>query len=301
VMVELSSGVAIVSIDTELAWGDAHRGTEGPSRSYDDERRVIDRLVGVFDRYEIPATWAVVGHLFLDRCDRDGGRPHPDVLRPEYPWFDGDWFDVDPCSTRAAAPEYYGRDIVDRIRAAATGHEVGCHSFAHAMAGEPGCSPEAFASDLDACRKAAAVDGVTLRSFVFPRNSVGHLDVLARQGFTCYRGRATAQPPVRPERDPSGLWNIPATFLFAPATRRAGVPIDVWVLHPRARLRQAARRRSLFHVWFHPYNITAAADRALRGIELLAREAARLREQGRLDVVTMGALADRLTAAERVS
>jgi glycosyltransferase involved in cell wall biosynthesis/peptidoglycan/xylan/chitin deacetylase (PgdA/CDA1 family) len=290
-------GVAVISIDTELAWGEAHHRDGPPRREYGDERRVIDRLLTVFERYEIPATWAVVGHLFLDRCSRDGadGRPHPEVLRPEYPWLEGDWFDVDPCADRAAAPDFYGPDIVERIKACAVAQEIGCHSFAHAMVGEPGYRSAVFESDLAACRAAADAHGIDLRSFVFPRNSVGHVEVLGTQGFTSYRGRARKRV-VRPRREASGVWNIPATYLYAPATRRRNVPIGLWALVPRMRLRQAARDRSLFHLWFHPYNITDDPERALRGIELISREAARLRERGRLDVLTMGGLAERLDA-----
>jgi hypothetical protein len=64
-------------------------------------------------------------------------------------------------------------------------------------------------------------------------------------------------------------------------------------------MRLAARERSLFHLWFHPYNVTAAPARARRALEAICKEAARLREAGRLDVLTMGALADRLDATDR--
>ena len=53
----------------------------------------------------------------------------------------------------------------------------------------------------------------------------------------------------------------------------------------------------MFHLWFHPYNVTAAPERALRGLGAICQEVARLRDAGRLDVLTMGALADRLDAA----
>ncbi len=312
----LDRGVAVVSIDTELAWGEAHRRDGGAQRDYSTERTVIAGILDVFTRHEISATWALVGHLFLDRCAPEGGRPHPDIVRPAYPWLDGDWFDIDPCSTLDEAPAFYGRDIVAAIRSCPVEQEVGCHSFSHLIAAEPGCGEEAFGSDLDACRAVAAADGIDLRSFVYPRNAIDHVAALGRHGFRSYRGRATtaamggllrAVDRVRPlprsaawpEQEPTGVWNVPQTYLFAPATRGRRIPARLWARRPRARMRLAARERSLFHLWFHPYNVTAAPERALRALESICAEAARLRDAGRLDVLTMGALADRLDAPGR--
>jgi hypothetical protein len=306
----LDRGACVVSVDTEMAWGAAHRRGEPPG-DYGGERDAILGVLATLERHGIGATWAIVGHLFLDRCDTP---PHPEVVRPDFAWLHGDWFDVDPCSTLAAAPDWYGRDVVGALRASTVPQEIGCHSFAHVMAGEPGCSREAFASDLAACRAVAAEP---LRAFVYPRNSVGHVDALAEAGFTAFRGRPPAPfagrpaplraalrvadrvrplagSAVRPDRHPSGVWDVPQTFLLAPASRRAWLPVGLWSRRPIARLRQAAREHSLFHLWFHPYNVTADPHRALEALDRICAEAARLRDAGRLDVVTMGELATSL-------
>jgi hypothetical protein len=304
----MNRGVAVVSIDTELAWGEAHRRGQppgdGPAHDYDAEREIIDRLLEILDRHQLPTTWAIVGHLFLSECSAAGGRPHADIVRPDFSWLPGDWFAIDPCSSVAADPWYYGPDIVERIRGSAVAHEIGCHSFAHVMAGEPGCSAEAFRSDLAACVASAGAHGLALRSFVFPRNSIGHVDELAPAGFTCYRGRppgSGTRRAVQPQRSDGGVWNIPQTFLFAPATHRRRLPVALWARIPIRRLHQAARRRSLFHLWFHPSNITAHPERGLRTLDRVCAEAARLRNQGRLDVLTMGQLAERLAGTGTVA
>ena len=108
------------------------------------------------------------------------------------------------------------------------------------------------------------------------------------------RVRPVARSATVPVREPSGVWNVPQTYLFAPATSGRWIPIGIWARRPVARMRLAAREHSLFHLWFHPYNLTAAPERALRGLGAICQEAARLRDAGRLDVLTMGALAARL-------
>lgn len=311
----LDRGACVISIDTELAWGEAHRrdGTQGQHR-FDTEREVIAELLAMFARYEIAATWAVVGHLFLASCRDDGRGPHPDLVQPAYEWLAADWLAVDPCSTLDADPFWYGRDIIDAILACPVRQEIGSHSFTHVIVDDPACTPDVFSSELAAATRVAADREVELRSFVYPRNAIAQIPRLAEHGFRCYRGGRASEPfagrppwqrrvlsvfdrvrplrgsAVQPVRTASDVWNVPQTYLFAPSTGALRLPPWLWSRRPVARLRQAVRHRSLFHLWFHPYNITAAPEGALAALEHVCRAAARLRDAGDLAVVTMGQL-----------
>jgi hypothetical protein len=78
----LERGVVTLSLDLELIWGtlDLFGPTPGGAAT---RRTVIDRILplrGVRD----PATWCVVGHLFLDRCYAENGgsiRDRPSAAR----------------------------------------------------------------------------------------------------------------------------------------------------------------------------------------------------------------------------
>jgi hypothetical protein len=80
---------------------------------------------------------------------------------------------------------------MDKIRLCAVPQEIGSHSFSHAIFGDPGCSRETARSELAACVRLAREMGIEMCSFAFPRNQVGHLDVVRDFGFTCYLGRET--------------------------------------------------------------------------------------------------------------
>lgn len=325
---ELERGVFLVSIDTELAWGAAHRrhdgdeAVRGRQAGYEREREVVGQVLDLFHRYEIPGTWAMVGHLFLDGCEPGpDGRPHPDQPRPDYDWLGGDdWYAVDPCSAAPAAPTWYAPDLVELIASCPTRQEIASHGFTHMIAGDPGCSREAFAAELAASHVAATRHGVALRSFVYPRNQIGHLDALHAAGFAAYRGgrpapftgvpsgwrrtlsaavdrvRPLAGSAVRPAREPSGLWNLPQTYYFAPASARRRTPPALWARRARSRLRQAVRHRALFHLWFHPSDVTADPARALACLSRICATAAHHRDQGRLATLTMSQLTTQLSA-----
>lgn len=306
----LDRAAFVISIDTEMAWGLNHRRPE--NYRYEHERRDLTRLLAMFDRHDVPATWAIVGHLMLDACEPVDGIKHPEIVRPDYDWYDGDWFDDDPCSSAADAPTWYAPDLVDEIRGANAEHEIATHGFSHIVAGDPGCSRASFDSEIRAAKEIAAERAVTLRSIVHPRNRIGHLDVLAEHGIIAYRGRRPVPPAASPfeklvdrtvgsERtairpiDEDGLWNLPATIMFdidaRPRTWR------LWVRQVERRLDQAVARRSLFHLWFHPHNLRDNTEASFAALERLCRAAAGHRTNGRLDTVTMGGLASRLTSS----
>ena len=57
----------VLSLDTELVWGSFDHLTDDRFEMlYPDVRGTIERMLDVLDRYEVPACWAIVGHLLLD-------------------------------------------------------------------------------------------------------------------------------------------------------------------------------------------------------------------------------------------
>ena len=78
------TGVFTLTLDTELIWGSFDHSTPAEfEHHYPDERATIDGMLRLLERYEVSATWALVGHLFLDECERDAsGRAHGDMVHP---------------------------------------------------------------------------------------------------------------------------------------------------------------------------------------------------------------------------
>lgn len=298
-------GSIVVSVDAELGWG-YHDYDSPPVRRVEGARRGWARLVDLFDRYEVPATWAVVGHLLLEDCDGE----HPD-----HPAADG-WFARERDAWRSRPDLRFARGLVDDVLEAAVEHDVGCHSFSHVEFGAPETGRELARSEIRASLDAARERDLQMRSFVFPRNSVGHREVIADASFTCYRGRSPIRPvgrlrPVRklsraafghgylvePQVDEYGLVNVPRSlYLFgiegplrALAEPFVGDPI---VRQVRQGVEQAASDDGLFHVSLHPNDLTG--ERKIRRMESVLSTIDRWRSESTLDVETMRDVADRV-------
>jgi hypothetical protein len=292
----------VVSIDLEMSWGVVHHGGRHDRSPYLAEREVVSDVLDLMDEYSISATWAIVGHLFLSGCQKVDGIKHPGIVRPAYPWMSHDWYRDDPTADVSVEPTWYGPDLVDMVSQSKAGQEIGSHSFGHILVGDPACSEEAFASDLRAAQSVAASRKIELRSFVYPRNSIGHLHVLAEHGFTAYRGRVDGAVggPVRPTRH-AGMVKVPHTYFFDPDSRNAnllGTRGWAWLL--RRRLSDAIDSGSMLHIWFHTHNLSPRRDRARRSMESLFSAAREAIDKGDLLNMTMGEIADDLETADAV-
>src|SRR3990172_11399596 len=105
----------------------------------------------------------------------------------EYNWFEGDWFQHDPCSDEARHPQWYGRSCFLRVLQAPHPQEIGFHSFSHVLLGHPGTPRSRAVQEYEACKSIAAQFNLPESAFVFPRNMPGFLDDLRRAGFLGFR------------------------------------------------------------------------------------------------------------------
>ena len=295
----------IISLDVELLWGTVlHPTIKTASLLRNDDtkgRGNIDLLLSLFEKYDIPATWAIVGHLFLDHCQRENGIPHHGMPR-----FKDNWYSVDPCSNIHQDPLYYGEDIIEKVISSPVGHEIGYHSFSHVPFAE--CSREVAEAEVKEGVELAKGLGITFKSFVFPYNAIGHIDILRENGFEIFRGRNLQRrdsnqnflihmasvaidkaiaPPTEPVwRD--GIWEIPSSMFFCDPR----MPFSL-SLRARLGLERAMRANKVFHIFLHPHNLLAQPSLG-KMLDKFLSLVAEKREGGRLQVFTMGGLASYL-------
>jgi peptidoglycan/xylan/chitin deacetylase (PgdA/CDA1 family) len=292
----------IISLDTESIWGYiAYPSSKTASEIKHDDtkgRGCIDILLNLFEKHNIPATWAVVGHLFLDHCECEDGIPHKDMPR-----FKEDWYSSDPCTDIQRDPLYYGKDIVENILSNRIEHEIGYHSFSHVVFSE--CNREVAEAEIKMGNELAKEFGITLKSFVFPENKIGHIDVLKENGFEIYRGSNLGYdlsqslliqkfiggiskmiaPPVEPKWM-NGIWEIPSSMHFYD-------PKIKFSVLPRAKigLNWAIKSKKVFHVYLHPQSLLSYSS-LKEDLDKFLGVVSRKRDEGEIEVRTMGEFAE---------
>jgi peptidoglycan/xylan/chitin deacetylase (PgdA/CDA1 family) len=309
--VRLEKGAFTISLDFELIWGTLDLfGPERFRRACEIEReKVIDSLLDLFVEFEVPATWCILGHLFLDKCNGQ----HPEIIRTEHEWVKGDWFDHEPCEAENDKSIFSGRSLVEKIKNCPVRQEIGSHSFSHVIFSDNGCSRAAAESELAESVRLAKEMQIEMRSFAFPRNEIGHLDVLKEFGFLCYRGiepnwyenrrvpealrramrlvdvlRAAEPPTVLPQTTKSGIWNIPGSSIYFPMHGfRKYIPLKLRTLRAFKGLDSAVKNRRIFHLWFHPTNLADETETMIKGLREILQYAANLRGKDKLQFLSM--------------
>jgi len=311
------SGLFILSLDTEIAWGTyGARKLSRTSHCFNVYRDLFPRLIALLDQYEVPATFAVVGHLFLESCNG-----HDEIPQPHYRWMPAPDSYRDPRSDVTRAPWYYGPDMIARIRAARMPHAVGTHTFTHVIAADPAVTSEMWDAQLQMCARIHARCGLPMRSLVYPQDKVAYVDRLPDYGIVAFRGverRWYRSLPRRLQKafhvldralgwtpatyNPSDLRvgerlvDLPASqFLMAYDGFRRYIPTSARVRQARKGLERAARRGEIFHLWFHPFNL-GTSEKMFDALEQILRRVAEMRAEGRIEVMTMGQAADWILA-----
>ena len=299
---KLDKPIFIISLDIELIWGyisePTHKSISLMKNDGNKVRGCIDILLNLFKKHNIPATWAVVGHLFLDHCECEDGIPHKDMPR-----FKEDWYFADPCTDIQKDPLYYGKDIVEKIVSNRIEHEIGYHSFSHVVFSE--CSREVAEAEIKIGNKLAKDFGIALKSFVFPENKIGHIDVLKENGFKIYRGENLGRydsnqrflvrkfnggidkiiaPPAE-LKWMNGIWEIPSSMYFCD-------PQIKFSVLPRAKigLYRAMISKKVFHIWLHPHNLLLYPS-LKEYLDKFLGVVAKKRDEGKIEVMTMGEFA----------
>ena len=282
----------------------------------------IPKMLEMFRRYEIRATWATVGMLMCrDYSQWQEIRPtiYPGYRREE-------------CSNYSIASQareypglFFGQPTVKIIRDT-PGQEVATHTYSHFYCGEAGATPEQFSADL-ACAKYIGDElGITYRSIVFPRNQVREefLPTLRGAGISVFRGNPrhwlyrdghitpggaagravrfadtwlnltgthVGVPAVR-----NGTHDVPASMFFRPWSEKLQGFDSIRLERMKRAMSDAASRGENFHLWWHPHNFGVNTDQNLHMLEMVLQHFRNLRDTHGMrsmcmsDFVSTGAL-----------
>ncbi len=299
-------GALVISLDFELAWGVRDTlGVDGPyKQNLLGAREAVPRMLDLFARFDIAATWATVGFLFAE--SRDELLAYAPKLRPSYA--DGRF---DPYAERLGEgerddPLRFAPSLVAEI-ASRPRQELASHTFSHYYCLEDGQTFDQFDADLASAAKLADARGHRLTSLVFPRNQLrtDYLAALVRNGFTAYRGSernvlnrprpgASGSPVVRALRlgdvylgltgpgsvawhdlEPAAdLVNVRGSRFLRPWSATPSLEALRWH-RVASSMRAAAVSGAIFHLWWHPHNFGANLQQNLaaltRHLELFAQ------------------------------
>lgn len=286
-------GSFVISLDCEGKWGMADK--IGPSYDFiteDSLRAAYAQILSLFQAFDIRATFAFVGALALRVNERE------DYLSqlPDGHYEGNSWArHYRAAKRRGNTDGWFCPDAFDM--AAEAGHEIASHGFSHIPFDDPQTDPAHLDREMELAVRLARARGVSLKTFVYPRNRVARQDILVRHGIGAYRAllppmgkimslvRETnifeKAQPFSPPHQP-GIVELPAGyFLNWQSGLRRAIPETISVARWRSILGSAAKTGRVAHLWLHPHNIISGPQ-TLSLLESILIEYRTLRDKGLL-------------------
>lgn len=323
-------GIFTISLDFELHWGGFEKWPVASYRTYfDNTRRVIPKMLALFEQYGVHVTWATVGMLFHD--DKQALLANAPTQRPTYviPELSAYHYieHTGIGDNETTDPFHYAASLVKKI--IATPHqELGTHTYAHYYCNEEGQTADQFREDLRAARRAASVYGITLRSLVFPRNQFNdqYLRICYEEGITSVRSNPLDWFWQIESTQGESLWKrlcrgldayFPVggknTYALKMLAVHNGVPLSIpasrllrpyrpkeWMLNTIkinricSEMTRAARQGEVYHLWWHPHNFGNYPEQSLAGLGRMLEHFAYCRETWQMETLTMSELTTRV-------
>jgi hypothetical protein len=280
-----------ISLDCELNWAEPNP----PDKRWDvlrsdpsAGREIYKKLLELFQKHNIPATWAFVGHLFYDECT--SGQHYEDRYIERH----------DPHGNVQDNPLYYAPDLIEMVNNSTIDHEIGGHSFAHKPYTEMSKN-EAY-QDLKSLHKASKSAGYNLDSFVFPQNKIQHENILKEFDFKIYRGESLHNGPYTFKQGIPALIKSPRQFLSIPlvnlTTESGGIiqfnssnalRSERWWFLQHIRIKRALesmKPNQSVHITAHPHDFLYIKY-LIYILDSILSAVADLRDQNKLQVKTM--------------
>lgn len=290
-------------------------------------REVIPRMLQLFEQYGVHVTWAGVGMLMHEnRKQLESNFP---ALKPEYTHKNLSAYNYIEQfgigNNEEDDPFHFAHSLVEQITKTPY-QELGSHTFAHYYCNEVGQTVEQFREDLRAAQKAASAYGITLRSLVFPRNQFndGYLKACFQEGFICVRsnpgdwfwkiestqdegrwkrltrgmdayfpiGNKKTYPISSLEVRPGFPLCLPASRLLRPYRPEELFLNEMKIKRVLTELKYAARKKEIYHLWWHPHNFGNYPEESLNGLKRILAGYDFCRREFCMTSMTMGELAE---------
>ena len=295
----MNKGTFTISLDFELFWGVRDkRSLSSYSKNLEGVWIAIPKILNLFQKYEIHASWATVGFLFYNSID-DLGLDIPKNL-PEY-------------ENKNLSPYLYIQDnkindndkyhfavkLIEYIKST-EGQEISSHTFSHFYTMEKNSIKNSFEDDIKSFKKLCNTKNIEVRSIVFPRNQMNAeiLNIIKKYDINIYRGNPdhwayksgdinkdfktkifrfidtffnlSGHKTSVPENI-DGIYNVKSSMFLRPYSNRFKILESLKLKRIKKAMLYAAKNNENFHLWWHPHNFGINIEENMKNLEDLLK------------------------------
>lgn len=178
------AGTFILSLDCEGMWGMADKPHD--QRNYITHRGLIENyqtLVDLFNKYDIPVTFAFVGMFIVTEQEREYFEPKLDDI----PYNGQDWMaHYRQERDNGQMDGWFCPEALEIVNQAGI-HEIATHGFTHIPFDQSNDFQHIYEREMQLIKELGEMKGVEFKTMVYPRNQIGHVDQLKTANILAYR------------------------------------------------------------------------------------------------------------------
>jgi len=304
---KLEKGIINISLDVEGAWGwlpyeNRHDYLEMCKKS----QIVIPRLLKLFDKYNIKVNLAICGAYSLANKN--------DVKT--YLANDQSRSTNDDFLLKDQEDAFFYPKIFEIINKSYVKHDISSHTFSHIYHSSIKDSKKSrllFSDDLkknNVLLKEKANN--IINSLVFPKNEIGHLDVIKDLGLNVFRGNIfdTSNSFMDKVSRLSCIYNEHMGYKIYP-NNTLGIQSSQYFCLPKSNLKsfflkktlvsrtingidKAITNKNVFSIWFHPYDFGHKTDSNFDLLEELLKKIVIYRNNNKIDILTLNEIYEKI-------
>jgi len=292
----MEKGYLVISLDFELMWGVFDVVDLKTKQQYfENTLNVIPKLLSLFQKNDIHATWATVGMLFNQNWDQ-----WKNNIPPSVPDYDNPKLSAYKYAGTVNGKEndfcFFAPELIQTI-AGTKGQEVGTHTYSHYYCLENSQNENQFEDDLDVAIAIAEEMGIELKSLVFPRNQLrdkylkickakGILNVRSNPSDWYWKNPTSESILVKLFRTGDAYLNLgsksyslnklavsnnlpiqqPASRFLRPTEGNAYLR-KLKINTIKAEMDVAAKRGEVYHLWWHPHNFGDQPEESMKDLQ----------------------------------
>jgi|TARA_B110000459_G_scaffold204099_1_gene264325 peptidoglycan/xylan/chitin deacetylase (PgdA/CDA1 family) len=296
----------VISLDFELHWGVFDAYGNKYNKNILGARKAIPKILDLFNKYEIEATWATVGLLFNEK--RDEHVNYNPSLKPSYDDKNLNSYDCKIGDDENSDPLHFAHSLIKLINES-HGQEIACHTYSHYYCKAEGQNIAEFDEDIkSSVRIAKEKFNLNLKSFVFPKNEVTdeYIKVLKNNSIEIFRDSyrnkfssnilerlyrlfntyfALSKFSKNSVQEKHGVKAIYGDRFLRPYTK--SFMNNLMLRRIKDEMLEAAQCNSIYHLWWHPHNFGQNLDQNLNNLEQILVHYTQLKSKYNMSSICM--------------
>lgn len=284
------NGYFVISLDFEGMWGSiGSQDSSGFSKRTKELPKIVSRMLHLFSKYKIHATWGIVGGLGCSNSREVLNHLKKDVYYERWKLSIKEYVSM----LQESNVSYFAPELVKMI-SNVPNQEIASHTFTHIYLDEKGEDTDLIWQDIIAAQYVLEKYSKRPVTMIFPKNQYDPFinEYLQKASISIIRGNpepilniknALLQKTInftncyfklkRASYDieeielNSGIFNVRSSLFFRTWYKNLCIfePLKFWRIE--SEMNYAAMNGKVFHLWWHPHNMATRIDYNFKTLE----------------------------------